>query len=37
MYNPTGWGPVSEPKELKNIPFAPYSKSEKLGRAADWN
>lgn len=36
-----GWGPSSSnlPAEFKfkDIPYAPYSKSDKLGRIADWN
>ena len=35
------WGPASGsdalPTELKDIPFAPYAKSDKVGRIADWN
>ncbi|EIW76229.1 translation initiation factor eIF-3 subunit D [Coniophora puteana RWD-64-598 SS2] len=36
-----GWGPsssnVPEQLKFKDIPYAPYSKSDKLGRFADWN
>lgn len=36
-----GWGPSSSnfPEQFKfrDIPYAPYSKSDKLGRFADWN
>ncbi|TRM67824.1 eukaryotic translation initiation factor 3 subunit D [Schizophyllum amplum] len=36
-----GWGPSSSnlPKQFKfkDIPYAPFSKSDKLGRFADWN
>ncbi|KAJ8087048.1 hypothetical protein PM082_005873 [Marasmius tenuissimus] len=36
-----GWGPSSsnlpEQSKFKDIPYAPYSKSDKLGRFADWN
>jgi translation initiation factor 3 subunit D len=40
--NPDGaWGPSSsnfpEQFKFKDIPYAPYSKSDKLGRFADWN
>jgi translation initiation factor 3 subunit D len=40
--NPDGsWGPSSsnlpETFKFKDIPYAPYSKSDKLGRFADWN
>ncbi|KAK7049766.1 hypothetical protein VNI00_005797 [Paramarasmius palmivorus] len=36
-----GWGPSSsnlpDQSRFKDIPYAPYSKSDKLGRFADWN
>jgi translation initiation factor 3 subunit D len=40
--NPDGaWGPSTsnfpEQFKFKDIPYAPYSKSDKLGRFADWN
>ena len=32
-----GWGPpVSDETMLDGVPFAPYSKADKLGRMADW-
>ncbi|KAI8897650.1 eukaryotic translation initiation factor 3 subunit D [Globomyces pollinis-pini] len=32
-----GWGPIEElPELLKNLPYAPYNKQERLGRVADW-
>ncbi len=34
------WGPPplsSLPSSLTDVPYAPYSKSDKLGRFADWN
>ncbi len=34
--NPNGWGPSGVPEELSNIPYAPYSKSDRLGKIADW-
>lgn len=35
--NPQGWGPTEQsiPAKFKEIPFAPFSKSDKLGKAAD--
>ena len=37
----SGWGPSSsnipDQFKFKDIPYAPYSKSDKLGRVADWN
>lgn len=36
-----GWGPstsnLPEEFKFKDIPYAPYSKTDKLGRFADWN
>lgn len=38
--NPDGWGPPEGPavleNQLQNVPYAPFSKGEKLGRVADW-
>lgn len=34
--NSDGWGPTDVSPELKNVPFAPFSKSDKLGKASDW-
>lgn len=32
-----GWGPpVSTETMLDGVPYAPYSKADKLGRMADW-
>ncbi|KAI8374541.1 translation initiation factor eIF-3, subunit D [Radiomyces spectabilis] len=33
-----GWGPVTDviPPQFRDIPYAPYSKGDKLGRVADW-
>ncbi|PKU76780.1 eukaryotic translation initiation factor 3 subunit D-like [Dendrobium catenatum] len=46
-YNPDGWGPPDTPalpclprrdgaSTSHNVPFAPFSRSDKLGRIADW-
>ncbi|KAL0300716.1 UNVERIFIED_CONTAM: Eukaryotic translation initiation factor 3 subunit D [Sesamum radiatum] len=42
-FNPDGWGPpdssnapLSIPNQPSNVPYAPFSRSEKLGRIADW-
>ena len=36
-----GWGPstsnLPDNFKFKDIPYAPYSKTDKLGRFADWN
>jgi len=34
-----GWGPASDvlPEQFRDIPYAPYSKGDKLGRIADWS
>ncbi len=34
--NPDGWGPSTVPEHLKDMPFAPFNKGDKLGRVADW-
>jgi hypothetical protein len=36
--NQSGWGPASDlvPAQFNEIPYAPYSKGDKLGRVADW-
>ncbi|PWN86562.1 translation initiation factor eIF-3, subunit D [Acaromyces ingoldii] len=44
---PDHWGPPASPlsglnrsvlpEELRDIPFAPFSKADKIGRIADWN
>ena len=32
-----GWGPVTSTETtLDGVPYAPYSKGDKLGRMADW-
>nr|GMC83879.1 eukaryotic translation initiation factor 3 subunit D-like [Ipomoea batatas] len=43
-FNPDGWGPpdattgsIALPNQPSNVPFAPFSRSEKLGRIADWS
>jgi len=35
-FNEGGWGPCTLPAHLKDVPYAPYGKNEKIGRAADW-
>ncbi|KAI3936983.1 hypothetical protein MKX01_015198 [Papaver californicum] len=40
-FNSDGWGPPETPAQLlpnhpSNVPFAPFNRSEKLGRIADW-
>lgn len=37
--NDLGWGPASNvlPDQFRDIPYAPYSKADKLGRIADWS
>lgn len=36
--NPDGWGPPMDlaPARYQDMPYAPFSKSDRLGRAADW-
>lgn len=37
--NPDGWGPLSDdvPAALADIPYAPFNRSDRLGRISDWN
>ena len=30
--NPTGWGPNSIPAQFKDMPYQPFSKSDRLGK-----
>ncbi|KAI8971817.1 eukaryotic translation initiation factor 3 subunit D [Mycotypha africana] len=34
----SGWGPATNviPEQFRDIPYAPYSKADKLGRVAEW-
>eukprot|EP00051_Salpingoeca_urceolata_P002529 m.50997 g.50997 ORF g.50997 m.50997 type:complete len:568 (+) comp12190_c0_seq2:178-1881(+) len=34
--NPGGWGPCTLPEQFKDIPYQPFSKADRLGRAADF-
>ncbi|ETW01026.1 hypothetical protein H310_06660 [Aphanomyces invadans] len=34
--NTKGWGPTELPKQFLNIPYAPFGKLDKLGKAADF-
>lgn len=34
---PSGWGPTSVPSGFANIPFAPFRKNDRLGKAADFS
>lgn len=35
--NAEGWGPCSVPDHLKDLPYAPFNKADKIGRAADFS
>jgi len=34
--NTSGWGPLSPPKQFEDLPYLPFGKGDKLGKAADW-
>ncbi|TDH71680.1 hypothetical protein CCR75_004416 [Bremia lactucae] len=34
--NVNGWGPTVLPEQFLNVPYAPFSKGDKLGKAADF-
>ena len=35
VVNPAGWGPTALPERYAHVPYAPFAKSDKLGRVAD--
>jgi len=34
--NPNGWGPNTIPAHFKDMPYQPFSKSDRLGKISDW-
>lgn len=34
--NPSGWGPNTIPLQFKDMPYQPFSKSDRLGKVSDW-
>lgn len=34
--NPHGWGPSEAPEQFKDLPYAPFSKGDRLGKVSDW-
>ena len=34
--NSSGWGPAEAPSQYDELPFSTFSRSERIGRAADW-
>eukprot|EP01122_Echinamoeba_exundans_P001273 TRINITY_DN112_c0_g1_i3.p1 TRINITY_DN112_c0_g1~~TRINITY_DN112_c0_g1_i3.p1 ORF type:complete len:579 (-),score=167.07 TRINITY_DN112_c0_g1_i3:27-1763(-) len=34
--SPLGWGPPEEQVFFQDVPYAPFTKNERLGKAADW-
>ncbi|CAF1068639.1 unnamed protein product, partial [Adineta steineri] len=34
--NKDGWGPTDDTFQYKDMPYQPYSKSDQLGKVADW-
>lgn len=35
--NCLGWGPCVVPEQYKDMPYQPFSKSDKIGQVADWS
>lgn len=35
--NSDGWGPTAVPEDLKDVPYAPFGKGDKLGRVSDFS
>lgn len=36
QYNEFGWGPLSVPETFRDMPYQPFSKSDRLGKISDW-
>lgn len=36
QYNENGWGPCELPETFKDMPYQPFSKSDRLGKICDW-
>jgi len=34
--NPSGWGPNTIPAQFRDMPYQPFSKSDRLGKVSDW-
>merc|ERR1719183_3251385 len=34
--NPSGWGPSAIETKFKDMPYQPFSKSDRLGKISDW-
>merc|ERR1739844_669932 len=34
--NPSGWGPSTIETKFKDMPYQPFSKSDRLGKISDW-
>eukprot|EP00897_Mesotaenium_endlicherianum_P004132 jgi/Mesen1/3747/ME000204S03007 len=34
--NQDGWGPTTVPEQFKDIPYAPFNKGDRIGKASDW-
>eukprot|EP01135_Chromosphaera_perkinsii_P006193 Nk52_evm10s442 gene=Nk52_evmTU10s442 len=34
--NPNGWGPCTIPEQFKEVPYQPFSKSDRIGKVSDW-
>jgi len=34
--NPSGWGPSNSETKFKDMPYQPFSKSDRLGKISDW-
>jgi translation initiation factor 3 subunit D len=35
-YNESGWGPCEVPDAFRDMPYQPFSKSDRLGKISDW-
>jgi hypothetical protein len=35
-FNPAGWGPTTLPAQYESVPFASFSRTDRLGKCADF-
>lgn len=36
QFNENGWGPCELPETFRDMPYQPFSKSDRLGKICDW-
>lgn len=36
QFNEEGWGPCEMPDTFRDMPYQPFSKSDRMGKISDW-